>query len=718
MLAVLLLFGLLARSAAGQDAARAPRVRESVAVETDLTAQRQLELARVHLAEKRWKEGIDLVRQATANSPSSLVSIGPGRYLNVLLYAQLLFSSLPPDGLAVIRQAIDGSARQTFEEAFRGRDEAGLRSIVRDSFAARAAEESLLTLGQWAWESGDTTSARENWERLIPLPRATKLGTLPPILRYPDSHVDCANVLARLVMCSIVEGDFERSSAERAAFRRMYAKASGQLAGKSGNLADLLDEIDGNAQRWSFPPRDRTVTTFGVNSSRNGVLPATIEVGGLLWAADLSPDPFMPNSTLLGASGRDALTTYPVVFGDLLIASNADQILAWNVRTGKPAWPVAQAATDDGQNAVIYPQMKIATQNLPTAPVESAPCYTLTVNEGRLYARMGDPAVHPRDEMRDNSNYLVCLDLERGEGKLLWKIDAEAVDAAFAGSPLVKDGRAYAVVRKGRPQMLTEVICLDAETKQRRWERPVCASVPNMGQGEGPASGELLTAGDHAVFLTTGNGSVSAIEAEGGALRWVVTYESRSPESPSTPRAGSGISACLFSDNILFAAPRDFEGVMALESGTGTTLWQRALAGGIDHLLGAKNGVLVASGDGLWGLGSRIRRGALAPGIHRSARVRLRPRDPRRRRCLLAHARGDLRGRSDNRSPQTANSPFCQDGRARGKPDFGWGLFNRRRTTPHRGLRAGGGVAESIARVNETIAQTALCCGDPQINDA
>lgn len=160
VLAVLLLFGLLARSAAGQDAARAPRVRESVAVETDLTAQRQLELARVHLAEKRWKEGIDLVRQATANSPSSLVSIGPGRYLNVLLYAQLLFSSLPPDGLAVIRQAIDGSARQTFEEAFRGRDEAGLRSIVRDSFAARAAEESLLTLGQWAWESGDTTSGR------------------------------------------------------------------------------------------------------------------------------------------------------------------------------------------------------------------------------------------------------------------------------------------------------------------------------------------------------------------------------------------------------------------------------------------------------------------------------------------------------------------------------------------------------------------------------
>ncbi len=41
---------------------------------------------------------------------------------------------------------------------------------------------------------------------------------------------------------------------------------------------------------------------------------------------------------------------------------------------------------------------------------------------------------------------------------------------------------------------------------------------------------------------------------------------------------------------------------MALESGSGTTLWQRSLPGGIDHLLGAKNGILIASGDGLWGL--------------------------------------------------------------------------------------------------------------------
>jgi outer membrane protein assembly factor BamB len=420
-------------------------------------------------------------------------------------------------------------------------------------------------------------------------------------LRYPDSHIERANILARLVMCSIVDGDFERSRFERLAFRHMFPKAAGQLAGKSGNLADLLDEINGKAQRWSFPPRDTTVTTFAVNAARNGVLPAEIEVGALRWAVDLPADAFLPSSTT-GASTREALTTFPVVSGDLLLANNADQVFAWNLRTGKPAWPLEQGAKDNLQNAIIYPAMKAAATNLPTAPVEAAPRYTLTVSEGRLYARLGDPTLHSREEMRENANFLICLDLQRGEGKLVWKVEPEPADEIFAGSPLVVDGRAYAVVRKGRPQMLTGVVCFDAETRQRRWERAVCATVPNVGQGEGGASSELLAAGDNAVFLSTGNGAVAALEADGGALRWVVTYESGPFESPSSARTRGGIAACLFANNAVFAAPRDYEGILAIESGSGTTLWQRTLPGGIDQLLGAKNGVLIASGDWLWGI--------------------------------------------------------------------------------------------------------------------
>jgi outer membrane protein assembly factor BamB len=604
-LTVVLLLGLTARAANSQEGGGSARFRESVAIDTDLTAQRQLELARIHLSEKRWSEGIDLIRQASANSPGSVVAIGPGRYLNVALYAQLLLAALPPEGLSLVRKAIDESARQSLEEAVHNRDEAALRAVVRDSFVSHAADDALMTLGQWAWESGDLTKARGNWEQLIPLRHPPTPGAAAPILRYPDTHHDRAEILARLVMCSIVEGDQDRSTAERAAFRRKYPQAEGRLAGRTGKLADLLDEIAVQGRDWAFPPRDTVVTTFGVNPARNGVLPAEIEVGALRWAVDLPSDPYTPVGSGTSAGGRDVLTVFPVVYGDLLLANTADTVMGWNIRTGKPAWPVERGAKENSQNGVIYPSGAEAASNLPSAPLSGVPRYTLTLSEGRLFARLGDPNVsRTRDELRESDSSLVCLELQHGEGRLLWKVPASTIDqqAAFASSPLVVGGRAYAVVRRGRPQLLNDVVCFDAETGRRLWDRPVCAAVANGGQGEGVGNSQLLSAGDNAVFLSTGTGAVAALEADGGALRWIVTYESNPPDATSPGRVRSGIDACLFADNMTFAAPSDFDGIMAMESQSGTTLWRRALPGGIDHLLGTKNGILIASGEGLWGL--------------------------------------------------------------------------------------------------------------------
>jgi len=195
-------------------------------------------------------------------------------------------------------------------------------------------------------------------------------------LRYPDSRLDRAEILARLVMCSIVEGDEERAAAERAAFRRLHPDARGRLGGRAGKLADLLDQIAGESLRWSFPPRDVAVSTFGVNAARNGVLPAEIDVGALRWAASLPPDPYAQVGLGPSANGRDALSLFPVVYGDLLLANTADQILAWNVRTGKPAWPAENGPRENAssQSAVIYPSVSSeAISNLPTVPLVGTP---------------------------------------------------------------------------------------------------------------------------------------------------------------------------------------------------------------------------------------------------------------------------------------------------------------------------------------------------------
>jgi outer membrane protein assembly factor BamB len=597
------LFTLTPAVLAADEPARSVRFRESVAIEKNLTAQHQFELAQAHLAEKRWKEAVDLIRQVAASDPRSLVAVQHGRYLNVGLYAQLLLSSLPPEGLAVARKEIDDSARRILDDAVRSRDELALRTIVRNAFVSRAADDAMMTLGQWAWESGDLTQARGWWERLLPLRPPAPAGTAAALLRYPDTHFDPAAILARLVTCSIVEGDAERAAAEREAFRRMFPQAQGRLGERAGKLADRLDEIAVQAASWTFPARDTAVATFGVNSARNGVLPEEIDVGSPRWSTELALDLFGPVPGTRPARDRSALSLFPVTHGEILFVNTAYQILAWNVRTGKPAWP-----TEHNEGAVLYPPLAENAPVLAPPQLVGTPRYTMTIREGRLFARMGSPiTAGPSEPPRESDSHIVCLDLEHGEGKLVWKVDSVSIDpqAAFEGSPLVADGRAFVAMRKGRPQMQTDVVAFDSESGRRLWERTVCAAVSTVGQNESLISHQLLTAGDDAVFLSTGAGAIAAVESESGTLRWITTYASEIENTASSTRETEPASPCLFSQNVVFAAPPDCDGMLAIDSRSGLVLWRQELPGRIEHLLGTKNGVLIASGKSLWGLDPR-----------------------------------------------------------------------------------------------------------------
>ena len=163
------------------------------------------------------------------------------------------------------------------------------------------------------------------------------------------------------------------------------------------------------------------------------------------------------------------------------------------------------------------------------------------------------------------------------------------------------NGRAYAAVRKGRPQLQTDVVCLDAETGRRIWDCFVGAEVTNFSSSDTAPGQQFLTAGDDAVFLSTGTGAIAAIEADAGTLRWVVTYESDTRDPSVARHDQRGAPPCLFAQNRVIAAPGDFDGILVLESRTGLNLWRQSVPGGIEHLLGTKNGVLIASGKGLWG---------------------------------------------------------------------------------------------------------------------
>ena len=249
----------------------------------------------------------------------------------------MLMAALPAEGLAVARKTLDDSAKAAMEDAVRHHDETALRSLVHKMFVARSSEQALLTLGQWAWESGNLTAARGYWSRLLP-PRESALAEpLADALRFPDPQIDPAEIGARLVMASIVEGDPNVAHSECAGFRRRFGTARGRLGDREGILADLLEQI---AERGA-----RLV----VSAARYGRFDIRGQRGPERRAA---PRDRSRSRALVGRAASRSVRSCPFVgeragsrsaffrssTGNFLFANTAEQIFAWDLRTGKPAW--------------------------------------------------------------------------------------------------------------------------------------------------------------------------------------------------------------------------------------------------------------------------------------------------------------------------------------------------------------------------------------------
>ena len=585
--------------------AAAEKFRESVSLDVNNAVLKKMGSVQDFLAGAQWEDAVNSLIQISQEYGDTLYPESPGRYLRVSEYCQNLLSGFPREAIQIYREKVDPRARRWLEEAEAESSVGPLLQIVDQALMSSYGDEALYRLGEIAWERGELGQARNYWRKLLPPEPGTPGSGDAGLFYYPDSDLSKSSILSRLILISFFEGKFERADAELAAFRERYPEAEGTLAGHEGNLAARLSEILAGRSQVASLENQQDMRTFAGRQSRNFHVDQSLDVGAAVWSFQV-PMVWSQEYTNKPAFGqRVPPGLFPVVHDEHVLINDSERIYALNWKTGRPAW-----ADDPQASPIIYPSVLPGAVRLPFRSVVGVPRFTMTVAEGRLYARMGSPVTSvAKDERLGLFSELVCLDLEQGEGKLLWKISSAELREqnfvwSFEGAPVVAGDRLFVVLHRGFPEVQTNVACFSTETGEMLWNRKVCLALRNIEEGVNYISHLLLTLAEGQLYLSTDMGAIASLDTRDGKINWVVTYPSEDQVSRRnlSDHMKTGLVPCLYDRGILFAAPQDTRQLMAFDAATGLLLWERDWSEQIRNLLGVTTTTLVASGDQLYGI--------------------------------------------------------------------------------------------------------------------
>lgn len=676
--------GILGEPARGQLVDLAPaELSDAIRVdEPDAPVRTQLERVRTQIAAAEWDDAIEGLEQLASLHGEKIVPISAGRFVTLRTLCNYQLAGLPAAGRQLYRKRVDASARRWYEDGIARRDETLLRRVVDEFFASSFGDNALWAVGEIALERGHPQTARDCWERIHPdlktvegLPRWTagvdarrsdndpekggnqgkdegdeKVGgqekagqekkEAPPRARewlaYPDSEIPLSAVRARLVVASLMEGSWKRADAELAELNRLHPDAVGRLAGREGKYREILAALRAAGPKWGALPLSMTGTTFAGAPARTfnppGPRPSP---GPVLWQAAMSPAlqadasisdafrlprPRVAEAALTGAP--QLLSTHPLIVGNLTLVSDRERVYAWDLRTGKAAWPRDETKYRPGQ--IYGPTLDDVAADAETYQrAWGVPRFTLTVHGDKLFARLGSQVTSRLEGGRERAvGEVVCLDLAqegREVGRLRpgvnqWYFEGAAADPdadrwAFAGAPLCDGANLYVVMRYGDVRPQVQVACIDLQSGKRRWRRMICAAEsPARGAVE-EISHEMLTAAEGVLYCNTNLGAVAALSAEDGQVRWISTYPRArgGAEEPANPSRNAhfyrDLNPAVYYRGSVYAAPSDAPQVFAFDAGTGAMRWASIdPLGTANHLLGAAGDCLIASGRQLWWL--------------------------------------------------------------------------------------------------------------------
>ncbi|MFP6765803.1 MAG: PQQ-binding-like beta-propeller repeat protein [Planctomycetaceae bacterium] len=624
---------------------------------------KRLGTARDHLDAQEWEQGLPILQQIIETAGDTLLAVETGRYWNAADFCHLLISEIPGQGLAVYRDRVDPQAAEWLKMAEKNLNPALFERVVRTAFNSSSGDDALWHLGSLAFEQGRYVVARQHWQLLVAPVRSPDTGDVEsesaglPYLTFPDSSYAAASVRARLILCTIFEGDRQRVERELAVFEQLHAAAEGSLAGQSGRLSEILRAVLEESQGWwlgrSVPDE---FLTFAGRPTRNPQPASEHSPGRRLWTRRL-PDIRFRGPAPPALTGPQRLLSYfPVVYRDTVYLCTSHSIFALDLATGdSPQWRADEVKASSGQTGAATDQ---SAKEIPPAASDGSKefdgesqstalqadsdktriftnstgeawriirnpigitRYTMTLAEGRLYARMGPPVSRRSPNEGSTVSEIVGLDIESRQGLLVFRVSSDILDPdasspeatawSFEGTPVVENGRVYASARRATPEDEVVVACFDASSSQLLWQQRICSNLQPLSDRSSLLEHRLLSLADGRLFLATGTGAIACLDAATGRILWVFTYDNgHRPvghrtsylDNVSHP-SRNGLMPCVIHRGMVFAATTDSNRLFALDATTGQLVWQIEYEPGewLRHLLGVVDGRLITCGNHL-----------------------------------------------------------------------------------------------------------------------
>ncbi|MCA9097598.1 MAG: PQQ-like beta-propeller repeat protein, partial [Planctomycetaceae bacterium] len=602
--------------------------RDQFSIEIDSAATKQITALRDNLLAGQYAEGVELLLKLVVSRSDKYLELSPGRYVTAPTMAEILAMHLPPEGLRRYREQVDPLARRILEqsdESERNNVELWQR-ILKQGAASSLADDAIHHLAQYAWERGDIATARSRWEMLIPPRKNGEDAPLPTTFAYPDTDLDLAEIRAKLILCSILLHDFTRADRELTSYRTMHPDSQGELAGTQGKWVDLLQQFLNEGRTWEGSLGGTPALTFAGNETRNGTSVGLNDLLPAVWTIPTTG--YLPLLKGRRPANLDSIlpSTFPLLDGRRIFWADDESVYACKLLDGSPLW--GNANLDPLQPHRIY-QAPVSDRPVPTGEIlEDAaafrgaveddqprsfaglPSFSLTLADGRLFARLRT-RTSPLDTSygQGEPSRLVCLDVDQGEGKLLWEVEGtdwkeDNLLWRFEGTPIAHAGKLYVGLNSTGGKRNAAIAALDATTGERLWLR-------RLGelQGVGFSLNERLSRGYIAIgsgnlFYETGGGGLAAVDLETGDPGWVI-------QTPSTAASSGGKLTGLIWDRpaipvwdrgVVYVLGTEGRSLTAVDGATGLIVWHRDLGKQVQWILGCRGNRIILAGERLWGI--------------------------------------------------------------------------------------------------------------------